>query len=116
MASSPDPVPLLWKAVELLNDRPCFALRRDSGRTSHALAAAIERFLDDLRVRHDAILSALPDLTSRIYLGHRDDGQSYDTIAASLGLSTADVESRLSDAIFALAGLSGVAAGIHSAE
>lgn len=107
---STDAVPLLWEAVELLNDRPCFALRRDPARTSHALAAAIERFLDDLRIRHDAILSVLPDLTARIYLACRDDEQSSEAIASLLRLSVADVERRLDDTTFTLAGLTSVVA------
>ncbi len=95
----------------MLNDQPCFALRRDPARISYTVDAAIERFLDDLRIRHDAILSVLPDLTSRIYLAYRDDERSCDEIAALLGLSVSDVAQRLADAIFALIGLSGVVAG-----
>lgn len=110
IAPATDAVPLLWEAFELLTDRPCFALRRDPARTSHALAAAIERFLDDLRVRHDAVLSVLPDLTSRIYLACRDDERSSEAIASLLGLSADEVERRLDDAIFALAGVCGVVA------
>lgn len=93
---------LMYDAAEMLSDRPNFALRRDAARTSHSLAAEIEQFLDDLRIRHDAVLSVLPDLTSRIYLAHRDDELSYETIAIGLALSVAEVERRIADALFAL--------------
>lgn len=103
---------LLYDAAEMLNDRPNFALRRDATRTSYALVAEIERFIDDLRIRHDAVLSVLPDLTARIYLAHRDEQLSYAAITKRFELSVVEVERRIADALFALTGIGLVTTGI----
>ncbi len=104
---------LLYDAAEMLNDRPNYALRRDATRTSHALAAEIERLLDDLRTRHDAVLSALPDLTACIYLAHRDEELSYAVIATRFALPVAEIERRIADALFALSGIGIITTGIN---
>ncbi len=104
---------LLYDAAEMLNDRPNYALRRDAARTSHALAAEIERVLDNLRIRHDAVLSVLPDLTARIYLAHRDEELSYAVIASRFALPVAEIERRIADVLFALNGIGIITTGIN---
>ncbi len=69
------------------------------------LATAIARFLNDLRVRHDVVLSVLPDLAARIYLINRDEDQLCDTMARRFTLPVADAQSRIADALFGLTGL-----------
>jgi hypothetical protein len=46
--SNPDTLSLLREALEFLNDRPSFGLRRDRGATSYALASRIDAHIAGL--------------------------------------------------------------------
>ena len=115
---------LLVEALDFFNDHPRFSLRRDRRRTSYDLASRIEAFLAsdktmpsvvaaapaaslgeisaDQAARYADAVAALPEMTRTVLLAHQRDEQDFGAIAATLGITTREVEQHIADALLAL--------------
>ena len=94
---------LLVEALDFFNDHPRFSLRRDRRRTSYDLASRIEAFLaSDKTMPSVVAVAALPEMTRTVLLAHQRDEQDFGAIAATLGITTREVEQHIADALLAL--------------
>jgi hypothetical protein len=62
--------------------------------------AAVGEVPDDLRARYERGIALLPQATRRVFLLHRVDGLDYTQIAAQLGISDAEVEHHITEALY----------------